>query len=377
MICLPAQKTYTCTMKKLLVLLSTALVGVAVAITYHFFENAVHGSIDVVWYDWLNTDNHRWLVIPTCLILALTFFGLQHWLDRKSEKKEEKGLGEAPEFSLHNYLKILLIGYFSLLAGASLGPEAVLVPACVVIGGYIGMKAFGKDSAASKLLAAAGIMALFTAFFHSVIIGLLSILLVTKQTKAKTDAILVITAVISTVSAFLTLNWLEGESYATLPAYSWKINLETAVLSVLLVLGGYLAIMAMDKLHNLFESIRTRVNKDWYVWALAAGIGLSVLYLLGGPLVEFTGNKSIVPMFDQAADLGLIGLLWVLVVKLAAIGWSKALGYRGGMIFPTIFVAAVLVAIIQLYVPSFNLIYGLIATLVGAFAANKKTGILA
>jgi H+/Cl- antiporter ClcA len=93
-------------------------------------------------------------------------------------------------------------------------------------------------------------------------------------------------------------------------------------------------------------------------------------------LVEFTGNKSIMPMLQQASSLGLSGLVWIVVVKVAAISWSKAVGYRGGMIFPIIFIAAVLVAIVQLYVPGFNFIYGLIAAIIGALVANRRTHVL-
>ena len=81
-------------------------------------------------------------------------------------------------------------------------------------------------------------------------------------------------------------------------------------------------------------------------------------------------------MFNQAASLGFVGLFWVLFVKLAAISWSKTMGYRGGMIFPTIFVASVLVALSEIVFHDVNLIYGLLAVLVGAFTADKKVKIL-
>jgi hypothetical protein len=82
-------------------------------------------------------------------------------------------------------------------------------------------------------------------------------------------------------------------------------------------------------------------------------------------------------MFEQAPSLGLLGLLWIIAIKILAICWSKAIGYRGGMIFPTIFVAAVMVAIVQLYAHDFNFIYGLVAVIAGALVANRRTHVLA
>src|SRR6185312_7764917 len=126
---------------KLKLFLLTILVGVGVALTYHIFEAIIHNSIDRIWYDWLNTDTHRWVVIPTAIVLTLVYFGVQHFWDRKAEKQESRGLGSMPVPTVINYVKILGIGFLSLVAGASLGPEAVLVPACMVLGAYVGTKA--------------------------------------------------------------------------------------------------------------------------------------------------------------------------------------------------------------------------------------------
>lgn len=366
-------------MKKLVVLLSVVLVGIGVALTYHIFENLVHGSINLVWYDWFNTDTYRLLVIPLTVVLSLLFFGLQHYLDPASEKKQEHGLGEMPAPTVSNFLKVLLIGYFSLLAGASLGPEAILVPACMILGAFIGTKLFAKKQPQLvKLLAAAAIMALFTAFFNSFVIGVLSIFLVVKQAKTKISPILLITAVVASATSYFTLKLISGEAYAALPATSWKLNVETVLLGILLVACGYGLSYILVVVSKLLQRVRQATdNYEWWQRALVAAAGIAFLYLIGGTLVEFTGNKSIVPLFNEAASLGLIGLVWILVVKIVLIGWSKVIGYRGGMIFPTIFLASVLVAIVQLYQPGFNLTYGLIAVIAGALAANAKTHILA
>jgi H+/Cl- antiporter ClcA len=364
-------------MKKLNILLAVILVGIGVALTYHVFENAVHKSVDVIWYDWFDTQNKRWLVIPITVVISLIFFGLQHFIDRPSEKKEEHGLGEMPTPNVKNYLKILLIGYFSLIAGASLGPEAILVPACMLLGAYVGVKMFNNKNI-TQLLAAAGIMALFTAFFSSFIVGVLSIALVVKQAKTKPSPLLLIVAIVASASSYLTLKIVSGKEFFELPKYSWSINIETVVLCVILAAAGYVVILGMDEAHKKFLKIRELMTeKPWWQHSIIASLVIAGLYLIGGNLVQFTGNQAIIPMFKQAASLGLIGLIWILVIKVLLISWSKAAGYRGGMIFPTVFLAAVLVAILQLYEHDLNLIYGLIAVLAGAFIANSKTGILA
>ena len=364
-------------MKAIKVLLATVLASIGVALTYYYFEAIVHHSIDTVWDSWLNTGDHRWLVVPTCLILSLVYFGVQHTFDPKSENKEEHGLGNMPVPTATNFGKVLLIGFFSLLAGASLGPEAILVPACMILGSYIGVKSFAKDKQAVKLLGMVGFIALMAAFFHSFLAGMLGLLLAGKQAKLKISLrLVVIAAVASAVTTWL-LGRLSSPSFVSLPATNWHFNIRSLLAVVLLAAAGYLTTYGIGWAHQLAEIIRHRTQRSgWPQRALVAAIGLSALYLLGGTLVEFTGNESIVPMLHRADELGVIGLLWILVVKICAISWSKALGYRGGLVFPAVFVASVLVAIAHSFVSDVNFIYGLIAVLAGLLAADRNVKIL-
>src|SRR5680860_1167223 len=114
-------------MKKLTLLLSVAVIAIGVAITYHYFEASVSYSITYIWETLFNTDNRRLTVIPLGVFLGLVYFAVQHYLDPKSEQSDSEGLGNTPKPTVANFVKILLIGFLSLIAGASLGPEAILV----------------------------------------------------------------------------------------------------------------------------------------------------------------------------------------------------------------------------------------------------------
>ncbi|HVX48083.1 MAG TPA: chloride channel protein [Candidatus Saccharimonadales bacterium] len=364
-------------MKRLWLLVATGFVGVIVALVYCYFEAAVHHGINLVWADWLDTGAHRWLVVPICLVVSLVFFGLQHYLDSSSEHNESHGLGEAPKPTLTNFAKVLFLGFWSLVAGASLGPEAILVPACMIAGGYIGAKAFKHDGRGVKILGAAGFIALMAAFFHSFIAGMLGLLLIKKQTKAPLNIFTVLVAVVASWATVYILGLLSSPAFVSTPSSGWHFNTHSLLALAILVVAGYAVTYGLGASHGLITRLHQRIaGSQWWLRSLAAAAGLSALYLLGGTLVEFTGNKSIVPMLKQAASLGVAGLLWITVVKIVAISWSKAMGYRGGLIFPTVFVASVLVAIAKLHVPELNFIYGLIAVLVGVFAAERRVKIL-
>lgn len=364
-------------MKKLQSLLLIVLVSVLVALVYFYFEAAARHSIDFIWNDWLKTNDYRWRVVPLCLVLGLAFFGLQHYLDPKSEKQESQGLGNAPAPTLMNLAKVLVIGFLSLIAGASLGPEAILVPASLLIGGIVGAKFFRKDAQATSMLELVGFVALFAAFFNSFIAGILGLLLVSKETKTKVTLPLVAVAVFTSFVTTYVLSFLESKPFIPAPAYVWKLSPEGALVLIGLIAAGYVSILALGNAHSAFSKIQNAIQgREWWQHGLVAALGLSVLYLLGGPLVQFTGNESIVPMMEQSARLGLSGLLVVLLMKILAIAWSKALGYRGGLVFPSILIASTLIMIARIWEPELSFILGLIAVLIGMFWADKKARIL-
>lgn len=363
--------------RSLRMLLLVAVAGACVAVTYFYFEYVVSHSISYVWEDVFNTDTYRLLLVPLCLVLTLIYFGAQHLLDPKAEKQEAHGLGDAPPPTVANFVKVLGVGFLSLLAGASLGPEAILVPACVLLGSFIGVNLLDKGKPTAKLFGMAGFIALMTAFFNSFFVGLLSLLLIKKQFKTAITPRLIIVAAVTSGSAALTLRALDNSAFVQLPHYSWTLDIKDLLMLVVLALAGYGSTYILAGLHKAGQIIIGRAaKKEWWVHALIAGSGLSLLYLLGGSLVQFTGNDSVIPMFRQASDLGFLGLVWLFIIKIGAIGWSKASGYRGGLIFPTIFVASLLVAMGRFVVDDLNLIYGLIVVLAGALAADSKVKVL-
>lgn len=364
-------------MKKLSLLPTTMLVAVFVALTYYYFEQAVHHSTSYIWTTLLPSDSQRWLVIPLCLVIGAIFFGLQHYLDPSSEAHEVKGLGSMPTPTITNFAKIIVIGFFSLVAGASLGPEAILVPACLVVGGFVGTKLHKNNQNAVGLLSAMGLMALFAAFFNSFFTGLLGLLLVSKQTKTKLNAGLIVLGMVASAVTVWVLGLLESTSFISLPPHSWKISALSIVICVFLFVAGWCYTHILNFTHNSFEKLHQMVKSKPWLWrAILAATGLALLYLLGGPLVQFTGNESIEPMFAQASALGAVGLLWIFVVKTLAISWSKALGYRGGLIFPSIFAACALIAIGRLLDQNISIALALIVVMAGMFVADSKIKIL-
>lgn len=364
-------------MKLIKYIFSTIVVSIGVALTYFIFEWAVRVSTNFIWLDLFQTDSMRWVILPLCLVLSLVFFGAQHILDPASERIETHGLGEPPAFTPRAYIEVLFIGFLSLIAGASLGPEAILVPASLIVGGYVGSKFFRKNQTVNNLLAMVGFVALFAAFFHSFVAGLIGLALVMKEKNIKLTPPLVAFAALASLTTVAVLAVLPSRPFVQLPSSGWAFNINTILAMIGLLIIGYGVTFGIKTAHTASLAVRRFVvRRSWWEQAILAAAGLSVLYWLGGPLVQFTGNESISPMLQQASGLGFIGLAWILAVKMVAIGWSKASRYRGGMVFPTILVASILVAIVQLAMPDVNFIYGLLAVLTGVIVADQKAQFL-
>jgi H+/Cl- antiporter ClcA len=357
-------------------LMGAALTSVCVSFFYFYFEAAVRHSINYLWDTLLKTQSHRYLVIPTCLLLGLIFFGAQHYFDKKTESQKTEGLGGAPKPTLENLAKITGIGFLSLVAGASLGPEAILLPGSLIIGGYIG-NALLKGGKATGVLSAVGFISIIAAFFNSFWIGVLGLLLLRRQEGLKLNPGIILIAAFSSFVTVLTLSRLSSQAYAKLPASNWHFRISSIFVMLLLLVGGFLITHAYSLLHKAFEKIE---NKSWlHGWMMHAAFAasmLSILYLLGGTLVEFTGNESIIPMLNKASSLGVLGLLWILIIKVVVISWSKSTGYRGGMVFPTIFAASVLVAVAQQIDATISFNIGLLVVMAGVLFANSKLKIL-
>lgn len=116
-------------LSNLKLLIVIVLVSAAVALLYLVFEAAIRNSTEFVWNTVFQADIYRYMVFPIAIGIGLVFFWLQHLLTGESSSEEEH---DTPKPTLKNLGVVLLLGFFSLLAGASLGPEAILVPASII-----------------------------------------------------------------------------------------------------------------------------------------------------------------------------------------------------------------------------------------------------
>jgi H+/Cl- antiporter ClcA len=243
------------------------------------------------------------------------------------------GESEPGPATLTAIVVILVIGVASLLAGASLGPEASLVAASAAIGAWL---ASGK---ARQLLVLASVGALLVAFLGSLVPTLLPLLLLYRREKRLPIAA-VVPILVACFAAYGTLYLIEGDTdgFGDLPA---QTDVGADDFAAAFVLGAIAAgIGAALKWSVGFASTRTaRIDKRWPWWIAAVLFGavIGVLYLIGGESVEFSGSAGSNMLVTDKAQESAAVLAGLLLVKVLVTGWSLAAGYRGGLVFPSIY----------------------------------------
>lgn len=348
-------------MKQAKVLAVALLIGAGVSVVFLLFEEAVHWATVLVWNAWLQTETQRLFAFFGAVLFGMLFFALKHAIDQRQTK-----LNKHPVYNLG---AILLVGFASLLAGATLGPEAILMPAAMIVGQLIGTRHFPTGS--KQLFGAAGVIALFVAFFDALWGGLLGFLFLRKSIVEHLTPFRYVGLATAAIGALITLQLLTHDTTFALPSgpFLTFTGVGLYALGVAIGIGLHRVLAATTWLAT---ELKTRIRSEWYAQAMFASVSLGLLYLFGGYLVQFTGNTAIQPVFEQSTELGIWTLLWLAIIKMVTIAWSQTLGYRGGPIFPLMFAGSAIAAAATLYTADFSPLAMALAVLIGALIADRK-----
>jgi H+/Cl- antiporter ClcA len=110
-----------------------------------------------------------------------------------------------------------------------------------------------------------------------------------------------------------------------------------AVIAAAAAVIGMAAVSAFRWVHPLFH----RLSNPLLMTAVG-GVLLGVLGVVGGPVTLFKGLDQMKELAANAADYSAFGLLGIAVVKVAALVIAGTCGFRGGRIFPAVFVGVAL-----------------------------------
>lgn len=369
--------------------LAALIIGIVDAIVLYLFELVgIEGTV-WLWNDVLGTDEHRWRVFPVAIVLGLAVTAVYKLVKVKRIKETTGDLLEElqnPPSTLAASGAVLLIGAVSLLAGASLGPEAALMAFSAGFGAFIAgrMKA-GSDK---QVLVLASVGALLVAFVHSLLLVLIPLLILWQSWKKaaqkpqlRSVAVILVAgiAAFGTIFGIRTLTGAPG--VGLIPSLPELVPHDFLIAALLGFVSGILA-LTLNFLVKTFSQTSVTMAKakfpgsEWLFGALA-GLALGFLYYAGSPVVQFSGKVGTEMLVENAAQFTAVTLVGFILIKLMATAWSDGTGYRGGLVFPSVFIGVALgLLFIQLF-PEFGGSGAVIGAIAGMLTAVIGSPVMA
>jgi H+/Cl- antiporter ClcA len=331
-------------MKKLTVILgSSILTGAIIAVIYFIFHNLVTELQDYIWFDVAGTDEHKLMAIPLAIAGALLLaFTLKVFKDRGHQDighaiKDYTAHGK--QINVRWLIQVFIIGLVSLVGGASLGPEAILLPISYGVGYLIAKKAKLDQP---ELFGMMGVIALLASFFNAYAAALLplSFIAYNRSKNTKKTILAIILGFVATFSALAVLKILhEREGYVTIEPLG-TIATSPVLLLTALVMAAFATLipLLLDKIVIPLKKVFMLFDKNWVIGSIIAGLGVGVIYALIGPIGFFSGQFGMSQLLQLNSEYTSLQLAGLALGKLIVTAWCIATIYRGGPIFPQLLV---------------------------------------
>ena len=286
--------------------------------------------------------------------------------------------GKTGRFNYRNAPGIVITAFVSLISGGSLGPEAPLADACGGLGTLISDR-LKLNEQETRTMGYSGVSAMLAAFITEPIGGaLLGLESAQGGTSGKQTYFWVLfPSLLSSAVSVVVFVLLSGQFFQTLykfPAYTPQ--LKDLVYAVPLgLIGGVVGIIFMlllKRLQLLFQPMKGHL----VLRGLLGGLGMGIIGALL-PLTLFSGEEETADLITHAAEIGVVMLIVLGVMKLLATTLLLATGWKGGYIFPIMFASASLGLAASVLFPGIPVAVAVAATMAGALVATLKAPLFA
>lgn len=359
-----------------------AVLGIITALVTFVFIVVVHLGTQLLWEQAAPATG---LPAPLLILLICTIGGLlvgvlvRVFGDHNGVFADVlKEFGETGRFDYRHAPGIVITALVSLISGGSLGPEAPLADASGGIGTLLADR-LKLDLRETRTLSYSGLSGMLGAFITSPIGGPL---LALESAQGGTSGLMLyfwvlFPSLVASAVAVVVFVALSGSFFGTLyvfPAYVPKLaDLLFAV--PLGLVGGLVGVIFFVVLRGL-QKVMLPLKAHLVVRGLIGGIGLGIVGAFL-PLVLFSGEDQTLDLIHHAAEIGVVMLIVLAVTKLVVTCLILAAGWKGGYIFPILFVGVALgLAMNQLF-PSIPVAVAVAATLGGALVATMRAPLFA
>jgi H+/Cl- antiporter ClcA len=335
--------------QKLWQILLIAFIAIAFTAIWLIIYSSLHEAI------WMNDYvlANRW-TIPAGIIFFSLLVGLcTKYLqapDVITGSLVDSMQGEGSHSDYRTFPGTLLTSFFSLFSGASIGPEGSIAFLVKEISAYIREKlTVSKDSALGFDVAALasaynGILGspLFTAVFA------------TELNIGKKDALTFLAwNLIAGVIGYFFFVLLGLTSFAYFFQFPpiEEVSLSYVLIAIVLgILGAGVAVLLGLAMKGIGTAVEKAFGDKIITRIFCAGVIIGIVcYFI--PDLMFSGQSTILAIIENSAQIGILMLLFMAVMKILLLALSFKSGYLGGPIFPTIFICTMIGLALNLVFP--------------------------
>ncbi|WP_197084470.1 ion channel protein [Saccharothrix sp. ST-888] len=256
----------------------------------------------------------------------------------------------------------------ALAGGVSLGPENPITMINVALAYWLGRRWW--PTTGPDLWAALAVAGTVGALFGSPVAAAL-ILSELPGPGALWDRLFA--PLIAAVSGSLTTDLIAGNEFLVkVPGYPGARPLDllwALLIGALGALLGLAAVQAFPAIHRAFRQIGHPV-----AMLTAGGLVLGVLGALGGELTLFKGLAQARELAADYTGHGFWGLLGLTAVRLVALLIASGSGFRGGRIFPAVFVGVAFGLALSTLLPSVPPALAVVCAILGLLMATTRQG---
>jgi H+/Cl- antiporter ClcA len=324
-------------------LLIVAAIATAIALATLAFLGAYSGLHQLVWGDLPDAlgidDPFSWYALLVTTLGGLAVGALLRVLPGHGGPGPAEGHGIGMEESPPGTaLGIVVISLVSLTAGASLGPEAALMAVALALGTWLARRL--KRVELERVFGMSGVGSLLSGLFGSPLAPTVVVLEIAPVTGHNLYVFLIPVLISSAIGLLIFDAILNGPLLEiSLPPYTgveFAHVFEALAVAAVAALVGLLLIALLRAVRRGFAPIADRT----VLKATLGGIGIGVIALVAGEETLFSGEHELEVILHDPAAYSAGTLLLILGGKLLALALSLETGFRGGRIFPVLFIGA-------------------------------------
>ncbi|GHB34334.1 putative ion-transport protein [Streptomyces xanthochromogenes] len=354
-------------------------VGVGCSLLFLAISAVAERLEDVWWKDLpgaLGIGGYSSLWMIAVLTLTGVLVGLVVWKapGHAGPDPATLGLGESEPLRAHVVPGLLVANVLMLAGGPSLGPENPIIAANAALAFWLGTRAVPKAPGRMwvPLATAATLGALFGTPVAAALV--VSEALAGKPLPVKGSLWdNLFGPLLAAAAGAVTTTLLASPSFDLgLPPFGkpgWGDLLGAVVLACLAAALGMLAVCLFPYVHRAFGQLRHPM-----LMLPLGGLVLGLLGALGGHLTLFKGLHEVGELAADPDGWSAGRFAVMALVKLAALVIAASCGFRGGRIFPAVFIGAAFGLCAHALVPAVNPSVGVSAGVLGMLLAITRQG---